>query len=272
MVAARRRARRRAACCCAARVRGRARSRGRSREARKGRQGGNRARRSGLAEPGSPQGREAGRWPTRRRSRRTCSPAGSASPGCASAGSLPPRRPRAVRAAFSRPLVVRIDGAKIELHPPKLAKAYVKGAVGHAHIGQGRHERPPHRRGARRGRAVRGGPSGAALRRTGEKRDVVAPRRHAAPDEGGRRAQPRPACARRSDRARARRQRPAAARRSHPAAQPDGDRVIARPGDPDQPRAEPALPLPRQRALARASRSRPARRSTRPRPAASTSS
>ena len=49
-------------------------------------------------------------------------------------GLAPAAAARAVRAAFSRPLVVRIDGAKIELHPPRLAKAYVKGAVGHAHV------------------------------------------------------------------------------------------------------------------------------------------
>jgi lipoprotein-anchoring transpeptidase ErfK/SrfK len=38
----------------------------------------------------------------------------------------------AVRAAFAKPLPLVVSGTKVELHPNRLAKAYVKGAVGHA--------------------------------------------------------------------------------------------------------------------------------------------
>ena len=90
---------------------------------------------------------------------------------------------------------------------------------------QGRHERPPRRRGARRGRAVRVGPSGAAVRRRGRSATLSLARRRAAPDEevDGRSLDQRALVA--PDRPLARRQRAAGARRSHPAAQPDGDRV-----------------------------------------------
>jgi lipoprotein-anchoring transpeptidase ErfK/SrfK len=48
-------------------------------------------------------------------------------------GGLAPRQATAaVRAAFSRPLPLVIQGKKIELHPARLAKAYIEPAVGRA--------------------------------------------------------------------------------------------------------------------------------------------
>jgi lipoprotein-anchoring transpeptidase ErfK/SrfK len=59
-------------------------------------------------------------------------PAGVRIAGVRVGGLAPAAAAAAVRAAFAKPLPVRVDGTKVELYPSRLAKAYVLPAVGHA--------------------------------------------------------------------------------------------------------------------------------------------
>ena len=59
-------------------------------------------------------------------------PSGVRIAGVRVGGLAPAAAAAAVRAAFAKPLTLSIDGTKVELHPAKLATAYIKPAVGHA--------------------------------------------------------------------------------------------------------------------------------------------
>jgi len=59
-------------------------------------------------------------------------PAGVRIAGVRVGGLAPAAATAAVRAAFEKPLTLVVNGTKLELHPSRLASAYIKPAVGHA--------------------------------------------------------------------------------------------------------------------------------------------
>ena len=59
-------------------------------------------------------------------------PGGVRIAGIGVGGLAPGAAAAAVQAAFARPLPLVFEGARVELHPPKLATAYIGPAIGHA--------------------------------------------------------------------------------------------------------------------------------------------
>jgi lipoprotein-anchoring transpeptidase ErfK/SrfK len=89
-------------------------------------------------------------------------PSGVRVAGVRVGGLTPAAAAAAVRAAFTKPIPLVVNGKKVELHPAKLAKPYIDGAIGHARSSN--HGTNIHLTVAVRGAAVRAAVAAVARR------------------------------------------------------------------------------------------------------------